>query len=71
MMNSVETIFSIELLTCTNRTLSLCKSHPVKNIIAYCAKYALLKVLKRNVERLFTNAFILIGRSIKINCIVF
>ncbi|MFT5178292.1 MAG: hypothetical protein ACI90R_001338, partial [Alteromonas macleodii] len=29
-MNSVETIFSIELLTCTNRTLSLSKSHPVK-----------------------------------------
>jgi len=71
MMNSVETIFSIELLICTNRTLSFCKSHPVKNIITYCAKYALLKVLKRNVARLFTDAFILIGRSIKINCIVF
>jgi len=71
MMNSVETIFFIEVLTCSNRTLSLCKSHPVKNIITYCANGALLKVLGRNVARLFTDAFILIGRSIKINCIVF
>ena len=71
MMNSVETIFSIEVLTCSNRTLSLCKSHPVKNIIPYCANGALLKVLGRNVARLFTDVFILIGRSIKINCIVF